>query len=174
MESVENKKNTLEESVAFESQRLIFKLSWNVDSAELAAQGNDINIASAVGDRFPFPYTVEEADNFKKYVKEVWVKGTEYNFGIFSKDTGSYIGNNGFKTMEDKSVISNIGYWLGKAHHGKGYATEALRAILDFIKIKFPQVKEIHAGAFAYNIASQSVLKKCGFVEVAPKKVRRF
>jgi RimJ/RimL family protein N-acetyltransferase len=52
----------------------------------------------------------------------------------------------------------NIGYWLGKAHWGKGIATSALAQFL--IKIK---TRPLYAHVAKHNIASIRVLQKCGF-----------
>jgi [ribosomal protein S5]-alanine N-acetyltransferase len=169
-------KMTLENNTEFTSERLIFKPTWTANSIEMSTAGNDIEIASAVGERFPFPYRKIDADEFKKYSEESWQKGTEYNLAIYDKDTKKYIGNIGFKISEDRTIVTNIGYWLGKDFHGKGFATEALVEVLKFIEEKFTDVKEIKATAADYNVASKNVLKKCGFIEtgeVDPPRVRQ-
>lgn len=51
-----------------------------------------------------------------------------------------------------------VSYWLGREHWGKGFATQALRAFLEF----FP-VRPVFARASKDNIASLRVLEKCGF-----------
>ncbi len=53
-----------------------------------------------------------------------------------------------------------IGYWLGKAHWGKGIAS---RAVAKFIHIE--PMRPLIAHVAVHNVASIRVLIKCGFVE---------
>ena len=53
----------------------------------------------------------------------------------------------------------NVGYWIGRDHWGKGYATGALRAFLD-IDLHRP----MHAHVVDHNVGSRRVLEKCGFI----------
>ncbi len=52
-----------------------------------------------------------------------------------------------------------IGYWIDRAHWGRGIATLAVRAFLD-VETSRP----LHAGAALGNLGSIAVLTKCGFV----------
>ncbi|HEX4847198.1 MAG TPA: GNAT family N-acetyltransferase, partial [Novosphingobium sp.] len=55
-----------------------------------------------------------------------------------------------------------LGYWFARPHWGKGYATEAARAVLRLAKVLGH--REIVAGHFIDNPASGKVLRKVGFV----------
>jgi RimJ/RimL family protein N-acetyltransferase len=52
-----------------------------------------------------------------------------------------------------------VGYWIGREHWGKGYATAALRLVLEEI-----EDRPITAHIVPDNIGSQRVVEKCGFV----------
>jgi RimJ/RimL family protein N-acetyltransferase len=52
-----------------------------------------------------------------------------------------------------------VGFWIGRDHWGNGYATAALRALLD-IDLHRP----MYAHVADHNIGSRRVLEKCGFV----------
>jgi RimJ/RimL family protein N-acetyltransferase len=54
-----------------------------------------------------------------------------------------------------------VGYWIGRSHWGKGFATAALRLLLDEIADR-PVTAHVALG----NIGSQRVVEKCGFVRV--------
>jgi RimJ/RimL family protein N-acetyltransferase len=58
--------------------------------------------------------------------------------------------------------IPDLGYWLGAAYWGKGYATEAVRALIDYAFGALGH-DALHAGARVSNPASRRVLQKCGF-----------
>ncbi|HZR39001.1 MAG TPA: GNAT family N-acetyltransferase [Ktedonobacteraceae bacterium] len=51
-----------------------------------------------------------------------------------------------------------VTYWIGKNYWGKGIATRALLALLDYIK-----ERPLYARAVKDNISSLRVLEKCGF-----------
>ena len=55
-----------------------------------------------------------------------------------------------------------IGYWLGVKHWGKGYATEAVRAVIDHAFTDL-DCEAIQSAARVTNPASRRVLEKCGF-----------
>ncbi len=57
-----------------------------------------------------------------------------------------------------------IGYHIAKAHAGKGYAAEAVRAFLPAI-MKKHDLKQVHGVCLADNFASRKVMEKCGFVK---------
>jgi RimJ/RimL family protein N-acetyltransferase len=54
-----------------------------------------------------------------------------------------------------------VGYWIGRDHWGKGFATAALRLLLVEIAER-PITAHVALG----NIGSQRVVEKCGFVRV--------
>jgi RimJ/RimL family protein N-acetyltransferase len=55
-----------------------------------------------------------------------------------------------------------LGYWLGVDHWGKGYATEALHAVIDYAFTDLNN-ESLQAGARVTNPGSRRVLEKCGF-----------
>ncbi len=54
-----------------------------------------------------------------------------------------------------------LGYLVDPAHHGRGYATEAVRAILD-LAFDDLGLRRVTAGCFADNVGSWRVMEKCG------------
>ena len=77
-------------------------------------------------------------------------------------------------TLHDKTIIGacglmfhyddtpEIGYWLGVPYWNKGYATEALHALIDYAFTDLTH-DALQAGARVTNPASRRVLEKCGF-----------
>ena len=59
----------------------------------------------------------------------------------------------------------NIGYWLSKAHRGKGIASAALTQFLAKI-----EVRPVYAHVAKHNFASIRVLQKCGFQPVREER----
>ena len=62
-----------------------------------------------------------------------------------------------------------LGYWIGKPFWGRGFATEAARAIVDrgFSELG---LRGIHAVYFDGNARSEKVLAKLGFSHVCTKR----
>ncbi|KAI1324157.1 acetyltransferase domain-containing protein [Xylariaceae sp. FL0255] len=117
---------------------------------------------------------------------------SHFYFGIFSAETDELIGDCGIHTLRSGEVgWPVIGYKLSKENWGYGYATEAMRAVLEAwwqfprhdvevnihrktLRRKYGQsdsktgapipAKECCAAdVIGYNKASQGVLKKLGF-----------
>ena len=53
----------------------------------------------------------------------------------------------------------DVGYWIGRRHWGKGYATAGLRAFLEV-----DRSRPLVAHVAEHNVGSRRVLEKCGFV----------
>lgn len=81
-------------------------------------------------------------------------------------DTGELIGNAGLRRDSAADPVADMGYELAPAHWGRGYATEAARAM---IGMGFGEwgVERIHAHCVAENEASARVLRKAGLRQEA-------
>jgi len=55
-----------------------------------------------------------------------------------------------------------IGYHIGAAYTKNGYATEAVKAFLDYM-MKEKKLEKVYGVCLAENIASKKVMEKCGF-----------
>ncbi|MHB1111305.1 MAG: GNAT family N-acetyltransferase, partial [Devosia sp.] len=77
---------------------------------------------------------------------------------------GQFIGVVGFTYFQDGEP-PELGYWLGEPYWGKGYMSEAVKALLDaaFATRQYPRIK---SRALASNAASLNVLEKAGFKRV--------
>ena len=80
-------------------------------------------------------------------------------FAIRQKETGRLIGI--ILRFDGADGSSEIGYGIGSAHWGKGYATEAARRFLDYC---FDEAGDrcVCASYFPGNDASRRVMEKCG------------
>jgi RimJ/RimL family protein N-acetyltransferase len=85
----------------------------------------------------------------------------EYFFAVRLPD-GTLVGAMGVIDHPDESI--EVGYWFGVDYQGKGYASEALRATLDWIATD-PALapRPVFAEARPDNAASIRLLTKTGF-----------
>lgn len=64
--------------------------------------------------------------------------------------------------LDDLPELPTLGYWLGRAFQGHGYASEAVEAVLDWA-FKAYGTQAIAARAFEDNTRSRALLRKMGF-----------
>lgn len=100
---------------------------------------------------------------------EAWVafellqipSNTWYRWVAIDKDSNKLIGT-GLVYFDEDYQMFEIGYNFGKDFWGKGYATEMMKAILQYCKVI--GIKEL-VGRFAKeNSGSKRVMEKLGFV----------
>src|SRR4051795_2904534 len=108
-----------------ETQRLVLRAPQLVDAKAVAALANDKRIAQNTA-RIPHPYRVADAES--------WIIAAgatlEAETYLITLTNGTVIGGCGFD-LRDAGLVPEIGYWLGTRYWGKGYATEAVRALID-------------------------------------------
>lgn len=98
-----------------------------------------------------------------KALLAAWSKRYEtasvYNWAV--EWQGELIGNISVTSAQEEHLSCEIGYCFGRAYWGKGFATEALIAVLDFLfgQVGFHRVTAVHDGA---NVASGRVMRKAG------------
>jgi [ribosomal protein S5]-alanine N-acetyltransferase len=84
-----------------------------------------------------------------------------YAFQLVAKDTGSTVGTCSFKGPPVDGVVE-IAYGTKAGHEGKGYATEAAQALVDYATTR-DEVCLVIAHTLPGGLASKRVLAKCGF-----------
>jgi ribosomal-protein-alanine N-acetyltransferase len=98
--------------------------------------------------------------------------GSFGQYQVISEESGHVIGYIGFHAPPDHRGDVSVGFGIVPSARGHGYATEALRAILDWALAQ-PAVRTVHADTDYVNIASQSVLSAAGMRMVADEGDRR-
>jgi RimJ/RimL family protein N-acetyltransferase len=138
-----------------ETERLILRAPKLEDAKHVAALANDKRIAENTR-RIPHPYSRADAEDFITAAK---TPQGEMQFLITTR-AGLPVGACGIATHDD--AAPEIGYWLGVKHWGRGYGTEAVRALIDFAFTELAH-ETLSAGARVTNPASRRILEKCGF-----------
>jgi len=87
--------------------------------------------------------------------------GLDYAFGIFDREEQELIGSTGLHTRIGKNA-REIGYWVGVDHIGKGYATEAVSALVR-TAFDIEGLTRLEIRCAPDNIRSQHVPEKLGF-----------
>jgi RimJ/RimL family protein N-acetyltransferase len=144
--------------------RLTLRAPRPDDAPAIARLANDRRIAENTA-RVPHPYTAADGRDFIASANQ---DGGEVTFFV-TLPNDTVIGACGIAALDGKHP--EIGYWLGVPYWGKGYATEAARAVIDhaFADLGY---QELQAGARVSNPASRRVLEKCGFQWTGVKLMR--
>ncbi|MBU6443747.1 MAG: GNAT family N-acetyltransferase [Alphaproteobacteria bacterium] len=142
-----------------ETERLLLRPPEESDVALIAMLAGDYEVSKNLA-RVPHPYTEGDAQSFVTRSAMQRAQGTAFPFAIIRKDSGLYLGGCGLHLMDNG--LFELGYWLGRPHWGRGYATEAARKVAGFAFHGLRAVR-LTAGYFHDNPASGRVLEKLGF-----------
>jgi RimJ/RimL family protein N-acetyltransferase len=135
------------------TDRLVLRALCQRDVPVIVQLAGDRRVAENTA-RIPYPYAADEAEQF---VAQANRHNNSATFAITLN--GSLIGACGIDVRQDGA---ELGYWLGVPFWGCGYATEAVRAVIDY-GFGALGYEVLHSGARVSNPASRRVLEKCGF-----------
>ena len=113
-------------------------------------------------------------DTTKKILK-TWIKEYEnnsYNWVVELKDTHEIIGNISAVNVDKKHLNVEIGYCYGSKYWNHGYATEALKRVIDFF-LNDCNMHLVELRHISGNPASGRVMEKAGMIKEAVLKDRR-
>ena len=85
------------------------------------------------------------------------------DLAVIERSSGRYIGGVSLRPVDGDPAIIDIGYAFAADFHGKGYATEAVGAVVDEA-FRARGAERIFGNAFVGNHASRRVMEKLGFV----------
>ena len=138
------------------TKRLTLRPGWPEDAAAVTQAIGHEKVVRMLA-RAPWPYRLADAETFLSRRRPPH----DAFFLILSHEEGypRPIGGIGLAREEGRHVL---GYWLAPEAWGRGYATEAGRAVVAIARDAL-RLKRIHASHFVDNPASGRVLGKLGF-----------
>ena len=128
------------------------------DAVDIANLANNYRVASMLN-TMPYPYFDKDAKEFISNISSTQDGGCTY--AITHAETGQLMGVCGLNSKNDRYELPYIGYWLGEEFWGKGYATQAARALVDLF-FKVGQEDVLLISVLTDNAASRRVIEKCG------------
>jgi RimJ/RimL family protein N-acetyltransferase len=140
--------------------RLTLRPAWPEDAPLLAAALADERVVRMLA-RVPHPYALADAERWVAQPRG----GHEPRFVITAHDAAhgqrepTLIGGIGISDVDGGPAL---GYWLAPDAWGRGYATEAGRAVVEMARHALP-IDRLRAWHFVDNPASGRVLRKLGF-----------
>jgi RimJ/RimL family protein N-acetyltransferase len=136
------------------TDRLFLRPPWIEDAPELARAIADKTVVRNLS-RVPWPYREDDA---REWIARERDRRLPCLLVTLPDDGGRIVGASG---LHDEDGRPTLGYWIARGYHGRGYATEAGRAMLSLAKLAGH--RRIHADHFVDNPASGRVLRKLGF-----------
>jgi RimJ/RimL family protein N-acetyltransferase len=140
------------------TRRLSLRAWRAADEAEAVRELNHAEVARATAS-IPHPYG---AADFAAFLARVAAGRFDWNLAI--TQAGRVIGGIGLHPRSGlERYTAEVGYWIGPAHWGAGFATEALAALVERALAE-TETQRFEGRVFAWNGASGRVLEKAGFV----------
>jgi ribosomal-protein-alanine N-acetyltransferase len=139
-----------------------FKLrGWKPeDAVSLQKHADNTHISDFLLDKFPSPYTMDDAVNWIKLMQN------QDPMAIFAIDVdGNIVGVIGLELRDDvyrKAPL--LGYWISEDYWGRGIMPEAVKLITEYA-FKNLDVVRIQAGILSNNPKSMRVMEKAGFIK---------
>lgn len=123
---------------------------------------NDPEVLLNLSPGIPYPITYEREKQW--FESQIAMKDT-YNFAIEDIETGLYIGGCGINKVDWMNRVATVGIYIGdEDFRGKGYGTEAMELLVDFIFNQM-NINRIQLFVFSFNERAIRSYKKVGFVE---------
>ena len=153
-------------NLIIETDRLILREMRHDDASELFEMDSNPNVHKYLWNK---PNTsITEIHDYITLVRKQYEENKIGRFVIIVKETNELIGWAGLKYCKaevNKRVnFFDIGYRLNEKFWGKGYASEASYAWLDY-GFKEMKIQTMTAAAQTNNIASNRILQKIGMTE---------
>jgi RimJ/RimL family protein N-acetyltransferase len=139
------------------TQRLLLRPGWREDAAAVFAAVADERIARNLA-RLPWPYRLDHAESWLTQPQDP----ARPSCLIFVRTAAApeLVGGIGIHAGEGDAP--ELGYWIARAHWGRGIATEAGRAVVAAARHSL-RLARLTSGHFIDNPASGRVLEKLGF-----------
>ena len=164
------------EAPVLETARLRLRPYAPADAPRLQQLAGDPAVAATTLN-IPHPYPDGAAEAWIGAHAAKWAAHTELVLATTLMGTGELLGSVGL-TIQEEHEKAELGYWVGVPHWNRGYATEAVRAVIawGFATLGLSRIQAHH---FAETPASGRVMAKAGmqregFSPLALRKAGRF
>lgn len=138
----------------FATSRFVARSLQANDAEALRALTDDPAITEMI-DFLPNPFGLDDA---RALISSQGERGRF--FGIWNSECG-LVAVAGAHLHRSERI--EIGYWVGRAFHGRGYASEIALGLIRELDARYPR-RQVMAECRPENAASWAVLRKCGLV----------
>lgn len=147
------------------TDRLLLRPFTLADAPEVQRLAGDYEVASRTLD-IPYPYPDGAAEDWIATHRPGFEKRMHVVYAVTCPEGQDLVGAVGLVEMNLRHGRAELGYWVAKHSWGRGYATEAARAVIEY-GFRVLELHRIYAMHFSRNPASGRVMEKCGMVHEA-------
>ncbi len=122
---------------------------------------------------YPIEGTMIAAEAFLRAVASGVDPGPYGMYQLIRRADRLVLGDIGFHAPPNPNGTVTVGYGLAPSARGEGYATEALRTMIDWALAQ-PDVRRVEADTAHSNLASQRVMERVGMRLVGRSEQLRF
>lgn len=150
-----------------ETDRLTLRAPTGADFSGFCEMWHDPVVMKFIGEG----KTLTRQQSWERLLRQVghWVVNGYGPWVVREKASGAFVGSIGFlnlmRDIEPEIGTPEVGWMLTSRAQGKGYATEAMRVILEWGKSRFTNSK-LTCIIAPSNLASRSLAEKLGFAVV--------
>jgi RimJ/RimL family protein N-acetyltransferase len=144
-----------------ETDRLVLRPYRDGDLEAFYAMQSDVETARWL---YNEPRTFDETRTLlglKIAGAQFTVEGKWLSVAVIERETGEFVGDVSMRWVSELHKTGELGFMFERAHHGRGYATEAARRVLAF-GFEGMGFHRVIGRAEARNTASVRVLEKLG------------
>ena len=141
------------------TDRLILRRMTMKDAQDIFEYSRDPEVARHV--LWTAQKHISEAKEYVRYMTKRYRDDLPSSWGIIDKESGRLVGTIGYMAFSEENASVEIGYSLARWLWGKGMATEALRAVIDYT-FEAMDINRIEAQHELTNPSSGRVMEKCG------------
>lgn len=148
------------EEISFSTKRLILRAIRLADAKAMFKYRSNPQIYKFQNWE---PKTIKDAEDYisTKIATVPNVPNTWYQLGVFIKGSDELIGDIGIHFIEFDNLQVEIGYTLSLEYQGKGYATEAVASVVNYLFNNLNKHRII-ASIDPKNIKSMALLERVG------------
>lgn len=142
------------------TERLHLRTMTTADSPGLFEIWSDLDVTRFMNiDNFT---DEEQAKEMIIHLEKLAQENKAIRFTVVELESDKIIGSCGYNFLDFDNSKTEIGYDLAKTHWGKGYATEAVSALINFA-FNSLMINRVEAKVEPENIGSIKVLQKLNF-----------
>ena len=144
------------------SRRLAIRRFAPVDAEALASYRSDAEVARYQD--WVCPYPIGEARKFIANQQHLapGTPGAWFQFAVSLASSSALIGDVGLCAGSAASREAELGFTFAAAHQGQGYATEAVRTVVQYAFVQLA-MHRVFSWTDGRNIRAQRVLERLGF-----------
>jgi RimJ/RimL family protein N-acetyltransferase len=148
---------------AIDTERMVLRRFRAGDAAALSAYRSDPEVARYQSWKAPYPLVAARKFIADMLASHPDIEGEWFQFAAILRGSGDLIGDVALHVLEGDPGSVEIGYSLAPVHRGRGYASEAVAAIVNYALDQRGK-DEVMAWTDTRNEASIALLKRLGFV----------